>query len=294
MKCLRLTTVLCIINLNYAINLEENVSFNDPSYVRFDHRETTSCGQRGGFYMNRIVGGKDATKDEFPWQVSIQLKRRSSQSHLCGGAVINREWVLTAAHCIHEVDQSKLSVVAGAYDFYSPSVQEQRRNVTRIIANNFDFPTFYNDILMVKVSPPFNLNTPHVLPICLPEPEQNFTGVAIVTGWGRLSETGRSASTLQKVSLPLIDKDVCERKYTRLGLSRYLNECQICTEYRKGARDACQGDSGGPLICQGDDDSYYLCGIVSWGIGCARQNHPGVYSKVSCYIPWINYILDTK
>lgn len=53
-----------------------------------------------------------------------------------------------------------------------------------------------------------------------------------------------------------------------------------------------QGDSGGPLSCK-RDDRWYVTGIVSWGDGCARVQHPGIYTDVAHYITWINDVTNT-
>nr|CAD7449622.1 unnamed protein product [Timema bartmani] len=88
---------------------------------------------------------------------------------------------------------------------------------------------------------------------------------------------------LQKVSLPLIATERCRELYDRLSVVVYKN---LCT-YSSNGLDACDGDSGGPLLCDG-----VQVGIVSWGLGCARPNTPGVYSRVDSYLPWIRGVMD--
>ncbi|KYN50460.1 Transmembrane protease serine 7, partial [Trachymyrmex cornetzi] len=53
------------------------------------------------------------------------------------------------------------------------------------------------------------------------------------------------------------------------------------------------GDSGGPMVIQrARDKRWILAGIISWGIGCAAPNQPGVYTRISEFRDWINQILQ--
>ncbi|XP_021932320.1 trypsin-1-like isoform X1 [Zootermopsis nevadensis] len=249
------------------------------------------CGVRNGEAV-RIVGGSSVTPGEFPWQVSLQLVSGWTARHICGGVVLANYWVLTAGHCTAGLSPTALSVVAGDNDLYTEEGREQRSYVIRVVTTNFAINNFSNDIALLQLKKPLHLDGERIAPVCLPQPGEKFIdGYGIVTGWGRLTENGNLPHLLQMVSLPIIPTSECHDMYEKLGYAKYLNQCQLCGGFEEGGSDSCQGDSGGPLVCLHTDGLYYLCGVVSWGIGCARPNLPGIYTEVSCFSDWIRSIL---
>ena len=97
--------------------------------------------------------------------------------------------------------------------------------------------------------------------------------------WSTTSSGGASSPKLLEVEVDVHSQDSCVADYAgRTIISRML-----CAA-REG-KYSCQGDSDGPLI---DKATSKLVGIVSWGIGCAHPNHPGVYAKVQDQIEWID------
>ena len=68
----------------------------------------------------------------------------------------------------------------------------------------------------------------------------------------------------------------------------------LCAGYQTGGIDACQGDSGGPMVCKSDDDTWYLWGAISWGVGCARKGMYGIYASTKVLRPWIDSVVFNK
>ncbi|KAG8249767.1 Suppressor of tumorigenicity 14 protein [Homalodisca vitripennis] len=150
---------------------------------------------------------------------------------------------------------------------------------------------FSNDIALLQLATPLRIDHVWVSPICLPDPSQKFLqGDSVVAGWGRLSESGSLPHILQHVTLPILSLSRCHNLYRRAGFAKFIHSCQLCSGFEQGGLDSCQGDSGGPLVCKQSDGRYYLCGIVSWGVGCARPKFPGVYTEVTCFVEWIKEI----
>uniref|UniRef100_A0A6P7G9I6 Serine proteinase stubble n=1 Tax=Diabrotica virgifera virgifera TaxID=50390 RepID=A0A6P7G9I6_DIAVI len=266
------------------------------SQLEYDHVDPhdSACGVPQMFTkpQTRIVGGKNAPFGRWPWQVSV--RRTSffgfSSTHRCGGAVLNENWMATAGHCVDDLLTSQIRIRVGEYDF--SNIQEQLPYVERgvsqkIVHPKYNYFTYEYDLALVQVDKPLEF-LPHISPICLPASNDLLIGEnATVTGWGRLSEGGTLPSVLQEVQVPIVSNDRCKSMFLRAGRHEFIPDIFLCAGYEGGGQDSCQGDSGGPLQVKGKDGKYFLAGIISWGIGCAEANLPGVCTRISKFVPWI-------
>ncbi|XP_047103197.1 serine proteinase stubble isoform X3 [Schistocerca piceifrons] len=257
-----------------------------------DYREV--CGRRL-VPDARIVGGQKASFGKWPWQISLRQWRTSTYLHKCGAALLNENWAVTAAHCVENVPPSDLLLRLGEHDVSTedePYGFEERR--VQIVASHpqFDPRTFEYDLALLRFYEPVAFQ-PNIIPICVPTDDRSFVGhTAHVTGWGRLYEDGPLPSVLQEVSVPVINNTLCESMYRSAGYIEHIPEIFICAGWQKGGSDSCEGDSGGPMVIQREDKRWLLAGVISWGIGCAEPNQPGVYTRISEFREWINQILQ--
>nr|XP_027323619.1 ovochymase-2 isoform X1 [Anas platyrhynchos] len=247
------------------------------------------------FIFSRIIGGEEAVPYSWPWQVSIQI----SNEHICGGAVLAKEWVVTAAHCFNskELYRDLWMVVTGLHDLTEQEYRQKRSVKQYIIHPSFNKTTMDSDIALLQLAKPLEFNH-YVRPVCLPAKDEVIqpSTVCIVTGWGTHEEDREKSKKLRQLEVPILVLDRCQTYY--INLPSKVTQRMICAGFPlEEGKDSCtQGDSGGPLVCPSEDDSrfYTLHGITSWGSGCGRKSYPGVYTNIAFFVDWIKQSVNTS
>ncbi|XP_053956323.1 trypsin-2 [Anastrepha ludens] len=250
----------------------------------------------------KIVGGSEAGKSELPFMVS--LTRRGG--HFCGASILNEQWLVTAGHCVcnglNKIFQtSQIQGVIGLHSIsqYINGNSAEKSTPIRINFKNivphpkYECTNVKNDIALLQLDAPL-VFTERVKPICVTveNPLMEYENqLATVSGWGWTNENqeeGHKADVLKKVAVKIWNNNSCEKSYKLNGKPNSLiSDTQLCAGYKNGGADSCWADSGGPLIMK----NQILVGIVSTGIGCARPGLPGIYTRVSKYVNWIESVL---
>eukprot|EP00095_Tigriopus_kingsejongensis_P004522 maker-scaffold532_size145644-snap-gene-0.34 protein:Tk04522 transcript:maker-scaffold532_size145644-snap-gene-0.34-mRNA-1 annotation:"hypothetical protein DAPPUDRAFT_56607" len=249
----------------------------------------TPCGKiaRGSRrFHQRILGGSEVHISEFPHAVSL----RKDGKHFCGGALVHKQYIITAAHCVHNHPPKVWKVAVGEQNTVKADDTEQLLDVEAIIEHpDYIFPKFTNDIAIIRINKPV-IWSKSAQPVCLPEARRRTAkGLGYLAGWGydnEFKKGGAPTETLHMAKLPILENEVCQSWFRGNGKSISLSPLHLCAGHEYGKVDGCQADSGGGLVSV-DDDQLLLVGVMSAGIGCGREKMPGLYTRVEKFVPWI-------
>lgn len=270
--------------LSATLIISQMCTFLAASNLRKVYDDTNMQSNRK--LNTRIIGGSEATEDRFSYAVSI----KDHIGHFCGGSLIAKDVVLTAAHC----KGGQYDVVIGRHDLNDRD-GEAIAMKKEVPHPNYDSQSTNNDFMLVFLERPaaignndlVSLNSQH----SIPRTGQRVTSM----GWGD-TDSRESVSTLSDVLMSVnvnaISNQECDASEGTIdgyedNYNGQITQDMLCAEHAQ-KKDSCQGDSGGPLVIRGvNAGADVQIGVVSWGVGCAHDDFPGVYARISRAYEWI-------
>lgn len=270
---------------------------------------TASSSRSDSLVGPDVVNGRNPIEDEFDFLASLRMTTVGGSVFVCGGSFVSPTKVITAAHCLYDLDGVQVaSVTAGLQeDAYKPT--------SSVTASGIDIHPGYNpsgrdesnDIAVLTLRSPVSEVPTIALPSAAQAAAVTRGGDPVMSaGWGRTSSGGSTPQTFRVADLTVIPDEVCSDGsgtyrvgslvFEGIGVS-VKPQTMICAGGVTSSGlpiDTCQGDSGGPLVAGSGEDAV-LVGVVSWGIGCAGVDDgeilpwltPGVYTRLATYLPWL-------
>jgi secreted trypsin-like serine protease len=227
-----------------------------------------------------IVGGTAVPNGKYPFMAALLDKSRPGDAfdeQFCGGTLIDKDSVLTAAHCLVNPKPDKLQVVVGR------TALNQNRGQLRSVSRRFIQPRYNGngyDAAVLKLRRAVKGITPIKLATAKQNNLEKPGHILTAAGWGVVKQRPGPFDVrtirMHEVSVPAVSDSRAKRAYQSQGL-KYLPSLQVAAG-EKG-NGACFGDSGGPLF---DSGSRTQVGITSHGAGrCGTARYPAVYTEVN-------------
>ncbi|XP_063280928.1 acrosin-like [Prinia subflava] len=236
-----------------------------------------------------VTGGPGVPSGTWPGIVSIQATFKNGTWHMCSGALIHPQWVLTVAQCFFRSrDISLYEVVIGATDLTQPGPEAAVRHIQRLLLHQgYVATTARNNIALLELEQPVECSD-YIQLGCVPDSALAVAELrtCYMAGWRAAPDSAPGPRlALQEAKVRLMDAQLCNSSRWYGGA---LHPQDLCAGYPRGGIDTCQGDIGGPLVCKDHvGDYFWLVGLASWGKGCAGDKRPGVFTSTQHFHGWI-------
>ncbi|XP_004609481.2 granzyme B-like [Sorex araneus] len=223
-----------------------------------------------------IIGGHEARPHSRPYMAYLKIyDKNTHKTTQCGGFLIRKDVVLTAAHC----HGSSINVTLGAHNIQKWERSWQEIWTRKAIVHpSFNYDKRFNDIMLLKLQRNARL-TKEVGLLSLPDSQTPLRPgqVCSVAGWGQVNRKAHLSATLQEVEITVQEDAKCKG---RGRYKKYDGASQLCIGDPKKKKGTIQGDSGGPLVCDN-----VAQGIISYGK--RNGSPPQVCTRISSFMPWI-------
>ncbi|XP_055614359.1 venom protease-like, partial [Uranotaenia lowii] len=248
--------------------------------------------------QSRILGGVSAKSGEIPWHVAIFY----DDQYQCGGSIISRRDILTAAHCLtmentnQTLELELFKVYIGIVDLGSVDDYFYHTVSEAMIHSDYNAAQHTTDIGVLKLKRDIIFNN-FIKPVCLypntTDISSFFNRYGKVAGWG-LTRNGVVSNSLNYLDMPVVSQKKCSQTNVQFNTVLAYGE-SFCAGHADG-NSVCNGDSGGGLVFE-DNNRYYLRGIVSISATKRNQlmcdpNRYSVFTDVSKFLRWIRFNMD--
>lgn len=247
---------------------------------------------------NRIIRGKEAAPNRYPWMVYMTMKSPQGMS-ACGGTIINDRFVMTAAHCVVNSVPSGINVYPlihrkpNAFSMFL-GIGSVAVKTIHIHREYYEKTNTMNDIALLEMKGKFKFNS-EFGPVCLPSFKEVTTDTQLkAIGWGIVNPfTREGADNLRETDIDYIPHSLCnETLGSATAQSGFAldDDLMICAGGRTGV---CSGDSGGPLFTR-VNGKHYQVGIASFAlVDCGLFSFvPGAFTRVTSQLSWIEKITN--
>ncbi|CAK1545507.1 unnamed protein product [Leptosia nina] len=233
---------------------------------------------------SRIAGGSTTDIAYYPFSTSLLRLQDNSYRHQCGGTIISRNAILSAASCFitGTVADEPVSWRARIGSTFS-----NRLGLIHMIKRITTHPgylqtTRVNDVAVLRATIDFTYGNTVQASYLAGGAYSLPGGTALqAIGWGSTSATGSVSAELRNTTIWVIEQETCANRYNALNFA--VTDNMVCAGWAGvGIRGQCQGDTGSPLL-----HNNVVVGVFSWSEGCADPQYPGINTKVSSYARWI-------